>query len=117
MKYIITESKLEKAVIHYLNNMYGDLYPYKNKRYPESVFYLKEEVRFKEYRVYMEYFNKNDRMAVDEIIWSELENIFGLSGYEAHLILKKWIETNFDLYAIPLKMSNTPRWQEICNTL
>ena len=39
MKYIITESKLEKAVIKYLNKEYGDLEEYTTDKRPDNVFF------------------------------------------------------------------------------
>jgi hypothetical protein len=36
MKYIITESQFEDGVIHYLNEMYGDMIKYETEKYPEG---------------------------------------------------------------------------------
>jgi len=38
MKIIITESKLEKAAIKWLNDNYGDLEPFETEKYPDYIF-------------------------------------------------------------------------------
>ena len=48
MKIIITESRLERLGINWLNNNFGDLKPYETEKYPNQVFYRKgKEIIFK----------------------------------------------------------------------
>ena len=48
MKIIITESRLERLAINWLNDNFGDLEPYETEKYPNQVFYRKgKEIIFK----------------------------------------------------------------------
>jgi hypothetical protein len=41
MKLIITENRLERIAIKWLNNNYGDLEPFESEKYPDYIFYKK----------------------------------------------------------------------------
>ena len=95
MKYIITESKLEKTIIHYLNEMYGDLEEYRTAKFPNGIFYVKEK------KVYMEYDLKSDDLWVDnDTIWEDLETIFGLEDSEIRHVITKWVEETYELRGV-----------------
>ena len=92
MKYIITESKLEKVAIKYLNKFYGDLEKYRIDKYPNKVFYVKDK------KVYMEQDLKNLDLWVDyDTIWNDLVTIFDLKLPEIQDIISKWVEETYKL--------------------
>jgi hypothetical protein len=113
MKYIITESKLEKVIIKYLNKFYGDLEEYRTDEYPDSVFFIKGK------KVYMELNLKNNRLYISSsAIWDEIQNFFGLKPYPVSLILKKWVKDTYGLgYIIPLHWEPylEKKWSDVLN--
>ena len=95
MKYIITESKLEKTAIHYLNEMYGDFERYRTDKRPDSVFYVKDK------KAYMEYDLELNAFWVDyPTIWQDLKNIFNFEYFESQRILTKWLEETYKLKGV-----------------
>ena len=92
MKYIITESKLNKIVIKWLNLEFGDLTPDETEEYPGYIFFMKDgEVVFD--------YNKKDGdvyISYDKI-WSFLESFFGLEYKEIQDLTKEWVEEHFKL--------------------
>ncbi len=92
MKYIITESKLEKSIIHYLNEMYGDLEEITSEDWPGMVFFIKGK------KIYMDRTINHNYLHIDyDTIWSDLENIFSLDDDEIKLIIKKWMSESYNL--------------------
>ncbi len=92
MKYIITESKLEKVIIKYLNKFYGDLEEYRTDLHPERLFFVKDD------KVYMEQDLKRERLFVNyDTIWSDLKTIFNLENPEIVSIISKWVEDTYKL--------------------
>ena len=113
MKYIITENKLERAVIHYLNEMYGDLEEYTTDEYPDSVFYVKDN------KVYMEQVLNMDWLHVDYFtIWKDLKDIFSLEDEDISHIITKWVEETYKLRDVTPEYSSnrtTYRWKRLIN--
>ena len=92
MKYIITESKLEKTIINYLNEMYGDLEQYTTDEYPYSVFYVKDN------KVYMEQDLTFGNLFINYFtIWKDLRTIFSLEDEDISRIITKWVEETYKL--------------------
>ena len=106
MKYIITENKMEKVILHFLNKRYGDLKVYKTYKYPNSIFYIKDK------KIYMEHDLENDNLWVDyDTIWTELGNLFSLKYNEIHSIITKWVEEAYNLRGVtPLDAT----WHQDC---
>ena len=111
MKYIITESKLDKVVIKYLNNEYGDLEEYRTDEHPNSVYLVKDN------KVYMELDTKYNGLYVDyTTIWEDLINIIGRKYDEIKRIIKKWVEETYKLRGVSPKMvgtGTTQRWKRL----
>ena len=108
MKYIITESKLEKSIIHYLNEMYGDLEEYRVTKYPNTLF-----IRGR--KIYMEHDIENDVLSIDNnLIWSDLKNIFSLSDHEIQHIIDKWVKKNYNIRVKTPRLitNNNLSWME-----
>ena len=101
MKYVITENKLEKVILHFLNKGYGDLTEYTTDEYPDSIFYMKGN------QVIMEQYLENDILLVDyHTIWTDLENFFSLEYDDIMSILTKWVEETYNISGvIPHRMS------------
>ncbi len=92
MKYIITESQMDRAVLKYLNSEYGDLEPYEMDKIPGHIFF-KKDGEF----IFM--YDKKDGYVFisDENLWPFLESFFGLEYEEIQSLSKKWIEDNYNL--------------------
>ena len=111
MKYIITESKLEKAILHFLNKGYGDLTEYRTDKYPNSIFYMKDN------KVFMEWNKKNGMLWVDyDTIWADLENWFSL-GYDGiQSVITKWVDRDYNIRGVTPMYQNGmeyEKWTEL----
>ena len=95
MKYIITENKLEKVILNFLNKGYGDLTEYRTIEYPDSIFYIKGK------KIYMEQDFENGILWVDyDTIWSDLTKWFLLEYDDIQSIIKKWVEEAYNLRGV-----------------
>ena len=92
MKIIITESKLEKFLIKWLNDNYGDLEPYETEEYSDYIFYRKDK------EIIFGYNKKNGYVYVNyDEIWSFLEGMFGMEYEQIQDITKEWVEERYNL--------------------
>ena len=111
MKYIITESKLEKAIIHFLNKGYGDLIEYRTNEYPNSVFYIRGK------KVYMEQNLKNGMLWVDyDTIWQDLKMWFSLEYNDIQSVITKWVDRDYNIRGVTPNnhlLDARFRWAEI----
>ena len=95
MKYIITESQKNRAIIKWLNLEYGDLTPYETEEYPDYIFFMKDR------KVVFNYNKKNGYVYISyDKIWSFLKNFFGLEYEEIQGLTKKWVEEHYKLRVI-----------------
>jgi hypothetical protein len=94
MKYIITESQLDRAALKYLNIKYGDLEPYETDN-PNHIYFIKDDEFIFEY-------NKKNRVVFISYnkIWSFLESFFGLEYEEIQDLTKEWVEEHYKLDVI-----------------
>ena len=111
MKYIITENKLEKAIIHFLNKGYGDLIEYRTDKYPDSIFYIRGK------KVYMEQDLKNGYLWLDSYtIWQDLKMWFSLDYYNIESIIKKWVEEAYNIRGVTPHnnwLDNEYKWKRL----
>jgi hypothetical protein len=92
MKVIITENKIEKVAIKWLDNNYGDLKPYEPKKFPNHIFYRKGE------EIIFDYNKKNGYVYVTyEEIWSFFERMFSMSNQQIESLTKVWVEERYNL--------------------
>jgi hypothetical protein len=105
MKYIITESKMEQVAIKYLNKFYGDLKEYKIDKYPNRVFYMKDNKMYMELDMNLE---DNIIWVEYETIWGDLKNMFGLETPEIKHIITKWVEDTYKLNGVSLNVEECP---------
>ena len=92
MKYIITESRLERIAIKWLNDNYGDLEPYEMDKVPDYSFFYKGD-RF------IFGYNKNNKDVVvsyDEI-WSVFKTYFNINNSKIEDLLIVWLEERYNL--------------------
>ena len=91
MKIIITENKLERVAINWLDKKYGDLEPFETKDYFGSVFYKKDN------DVIFEYSKKGYVYVSYDEIWSILESFFGMDNQQIQNLIKVWVEEHYNL--------------------
>ena len=92
MRYIITENKLDKVVITWLNNKFGNLKPIVKG---DKTFYINED------RIILFYYYQDEKNGYVYInyneIWSFLESIFGLESLQIKSIITYWLEETYNL--------------------
>ena len=94
MKFIITENKLERAAIHWMNQNFSpdQLEVVENQKYPGSFFYKKNG------KVVMEQDKKIKIFWFDyDEIWSFFESFFGFKYKEIQVVLTEWLEETLKL--------------------
>ena len=93
MKYIITENKLDKVALTWLNNNFGDLTPsvkdgivsYLDKNGKPLFFYFEDENKKNRYA----YVNHNK-------IWY-LESMFGMDYWQVQDIIEHWLAETYNV--------------------
>ena len=92
MKILITESKLERVAINWLNDNYGDLEPYETEKYPNQVFYRKGK------EIIFGYNKKNGQVIVNyQEVWSLFKSFLGLETEQVRDLTKVWVEERYNL--------------------
>ena len=113
MKYIITESKLNRAVFKWLSNQYGDLEPFEIEKHPDYIYFMKDG------EVVFDYNKKNGYVFISyENIWSFLSSFFGLNYEEIEDLTKEWVEEHYKLEVKTTKKALSfllTRWRNITN--
>jgi hypothetical protein len=101
MKYIITESQKDRAIIKWLNSEYGDLTPIETEKHPNYIFFIKDG------EVVFDYNKKIGYVTISyDKIWSILESFLELEYDEIQDLTKEWVVEHFKL-----------RVRRICNSL
>jgi hypothetical protein len=94
MKIIITESKLHKVALKWMNQNFNpdQLEVINHPDYPNSIFYRKNG------KVVMEQDKKNEIFWFDyEDIWSFFKSFFGMEHQEIQDVLRYWLDEAFKL--------------------
>jgi hypothetical protein len=107
MKYVITESRLEKLAINWLNNNYGDLDLIHTEKTPLSNFYMKNKNVIFDYRI------KTKEIFITMDIWNFLKNFLSMEYKEISKLLIKWVEDNFNINVKKIKPAENRRWEVI----
>jgi hypothetical protein len=85
-------NKLKHTIINYLNKEYPELVRYETDKYPDFIFFMKDDkVIF--------YYNKINGwgfISYDKI-WSFLDSFFGLNDMEIKDLTKQWMEEHYKL--------------------
>ena len=83
---------MDRAVLKYLNTIYGDLTPFETDKYPGFIFFMKDD------KVIFDYNKKNGKVYISyEHIWSFLSSFFGLKYKEIQDLTKEWVEEHYKL--------------------
>jgi hypothetical protein len=102
MKYIITESQMDRAIIKWLNSEYGDLTPFETEKHPDYIFFMKDG------KVIFDYNTKNGNVYISyDKIWSFLESFFGLEYKEIQSLTKEWVEEHYKLRVTTTRITKT----------
>ena len=113
LKYIITESQKDRAIIKWLNSEYGDLIPLETEKYPDYTFFMKDD------KVIFDYNKKNRDVYVSySHIWSFLKTFFGLENKEIQILTKKWVNEHYKLKTTITDFfldKGKSRWKDITN--
>jgi hypothetical protein len=92
MKIIITESKLERIAIKWLNDNYGDLEPYETEKYPGQVFYRKGK------EIIFSYNKKNGQVFVNyQEVWSFFKSFLSMETEQIRDLTKVWVEERYNV--------------------
>ena len=89
----VNKHQLERVVIKWLNQHFGNLTLKKHIDHPNSVFYVNSDNE-----VIMEYDKKNENVYIHyDHIWSKIESLFHLNYGETQSIMKVWLEEAYKL--------------------
>jgi hypothetical protein len=92
MKIIITESRLDRLAINWLNDNFGDLEPFESDIHPNHIFYRKGD------EIIFEYNKNNGIVYVDyDEIWLFFESYFSMKDNQIQYLIKIWIEERYNL--------------------
>jgi len=92
MKIIITENKIEKVAINWLNKKYGDLESIETEKHPDYIFYKKDD------EVIFDYNKKNGDVYIDyDRIWSFFKLVFDMNNQQIQDLTKVWVEEHYNL--------------------
>jgi hypothetical protein len=96
MKYIITESKLERIAITWLNDIIGPLIPNEVERL-DGYFSYRGKGRKLSTFDYDTRKNKNVVYFKDALLIGRFQSAFPFNNKETKEIIQKWFEENYDL--------------------
>jgi hypothetical protein len=92
----MNKHQLERIVIKWLNQNFGNLTPKTTEKYPKSVFYVNSDNG-----VMMEHNQKNECVYIHyDHIWSKIESLFHLNYGDAESIMKVWVEEAYKLEGV-----------------
>jgi len=92
----VNKHQLERVVIKWLNNHFGNLTQKKHKYYPDSVFYVNSNDK-----VMMEYNPDYENFYIDyNHIWGKVESLFHLNYHVIHSIMKVWLKETYKLEGV-----------------
>ena len=106
-------NKINNITKKWLTDNYGNLEEYETDKYPDHIFYVKDD------KVIFEYNRKNGYCHISyKEIWSFLSSVFLLENYERQGITKEWVEEHYKLRVTTTDMHvdfNYHRWRNITN--
>ena len=92
MKFLITENKLNKVALTWLNNNFGNLKPIVIR---DETYYVNED-RLPLFYYYQDIKNGPVYINYDEI-WSFLESFFGMEYKQIRGVIMDWLEETYNL--------------------
>ena len=114
MKLIITESRLEKTAIHWLNKNFGDLEKFTTNRIPSAIFYRTKEVK----EIIFEYDLHYETIYVSkEYVWLFLMDMFGLDDNQITQLIDRWFQNRYNVIRLKddenIRPTGQQRWDTI----
>ncbi len=91
---MMLESSTPRNIIakKWLTKNYGNLEKFESNRYPNYIFYMKDDI------VIFDYNRKNGRCYINhDEVWSFLQSVFRLEDEEIKEITKEWVEEDYKL--------------------
>jgi hypothetical protein len=114
MKIIITESRIEKTAIHWLNKNFGDLEKFTTDRMPSVIFYRTKEDK----EIIFEYHTDYEYLYVNkEIVWSFLMDMFGFDDNQITQLIDEWFQNRYNVIRLKddenVRPSGQQRWETL----
>jgi hypothetical protein len=92
----VNRHQLERVVIKWLNQHYGNLTQKKNRTVPYTIFFVNSKNE-----IIMEYYHfirdRKDILIDNNRIWSKLQSIFHLKYLEVQSIINVWLKETYGL--------------------
>jgi len=107
MKIIITENKLERISIKWLNDNYSDLEFIHTEKAPLLNFYMQNKNVIFDYRI------KTKEIFITMDIWKFFKDYFSMEYKEISKLLIKWVEDNYNINVKKIQPSENGRWRVI----
>jgi hypothetical protein len=95
MKYIITETQLDKIYFNYLDSMFKDLYTVDDR--DNILIWLNKESWTNSHRPIFSYYVKTKELGISAKLIMEISSFFSLDPIDSTLKLTNWFEKNFEL--------------------
>jgi len=114
MKIIITESKLGKLGINWLNDNFGDLELYETERYENVIFFMKDG------KIIFTYNKKDESVTISyNEIWNFFESYFSMKYEQIQDLTKLWVMSRYNLEVSVVYPANAGQennsWKNITN--
>jgi hypothetical protein len=117
MKYIISESRLNKIIYKFLTSKFEPHEEKPSKNYPNSIFWVKGD------EVIVEIQNSkkkntsgpSQKIWVSAYIWDVTSDMFSLDYDETKLLITHWLEEHYELGGLTttIKKANKYQWNGI----
>lgn len=114
MKYIISESRLNKIIYKFLTYVFVPHEEKTSKNYPNSIFWVKDD----EVVIEIENSKKNNasgpsqKIWVSDNIWDVTSNMFSLDYDETKSVINQWLEEHYELGGLTTRLikANQHQW-------
>ena len=114
MKMIISESRLEKTAIHWLNKNFGDLEEFTTDRIPSTIFYRTKEGK----EIIFEYDSHYETIYVSkEYVWLFLMDMFGFDDNQITQLIDRWFQNRYNVIRLKDDENIRPTGQQRWDTL
>ena len=98
MKYIITESQINKVIDKFITYQFEPHEVKKSSKLPDSIFWVKDG------EVIVEIYKRRDDFWVRSEIWKVIRNMFSLEYSETQQVIRDWLEEHYKLGGITPKI-------------
>jgi len=111
---IISESRLEKTAIHWLNKNFGDLEKFTTNSIPSAIFYRTKEGK----EIIFEYDSHYETIYVSkEYVWLFLMDMFGLDDNQITQLIDRWFQNRYNVIRLKDDENIRPTGQQRWDTL